>query len=56
MSQQGKSRVASGIQKCFDDATSKVAAIGSKTSSKSRQNSNIAHNMGFLAYQHRKKF
>jgi hypothetical protein len=60
MLQQGQSRVANDIPKCFDYAkhyaTSKVAAKGSKTTSKSRQNSNITQYMGIIAHQHLKNF
>jgi hypothetical protein len=44
------------FRSCKHYATSKVAAKGSKTTSKSRQNSNITQNMGILAHQHRKNF
>jgi hypothetical protein len=44
------------FRSCKHYTTSKVAAKGSKTTSKSRQNSNITQYMGILAHQHLKNF
>jgi hypothetical protein len=60
MSQQGKSRVASGIQKCFDDANTlqhqKLQQYDPKQEAKVAKIPTSRRTWGILAYQHRKKF